>query len=487
MHDYEYKLLSYLKDHKFVSLNELATNLNLNIDSIRWSLEDLKKNRYIEVHESTDLVYKVSDEGKRDIDEGFPEIKLIELLESKGGKLELKVLDNKLGLVWAKKNGWIDITDGYAILNDNGKNALNNTYPQFSLLKTILDGNSKTEKLNESILVDLLKRKLIETKKSMHIDNISITNLGLEQLKSQKKEQKINNLTKEILLTKAWKDKKFEEYDINLKVPENYPALRHPMNEFLNFIRYKMLSMGFSETYGSIVESSFWVFDSLFSPQDHPTRDMQDTFFLSNPNKLDIDDKKLFESVKKMHLRNWKGTWKESIAEQPVLRTHTTSVSAHSIYSCRDSDFSNPIKLFTIDKAFRNESIDYKHLAELYQLDGIIIGKDLNMANLIKVLKDLYGSMNLDIKIQPSYFPFVEPGLEIQYFDKSHNDWIEMGGGGIIRKEITTAMGLNGATVLAWGLGLDRMLLSKANLDNLSDLYKNNIGWLKSRTDLNLE
>jgi phenylalanyl-tRNA synthetase alpha chain len=245
--------------------------------------------------------------------------------------------------------------------------------------------------------------------------------------------------------------------------------------------------MGFIEVAGPIVESAFWNFDALFSPQDHPTREMQDTFFLSNPKQLTIEDLELMARVKKMHTTAWKEKWSEEIASGAVLRTHTTSVSArymHKLASTMNANY--PLKLFSVGSVFRNESVDYKHLAELHQYDGIIVGDNLTLANLIDTLKKFYAKLGLtNVKIQPAYFPFTEPGLGAYYYDEEHGDTIELTGGGIIRKEITKAMGMN-KTVLAWGGGVDRLLLNKEifGMDSLLAAYKNNIGWLRSRGNL---
>ena len=164
-----------------------------------------------------------------------------------------------------------------------------------------------------------------------------------------------------------------ESTDINAPSEPVWPARPHPVREFINHVRDTWVSMGFIETMGPIVETAFWNFDALFSPQDHPTRDMQDTFFPSNPKEIEINDLALMKRVKNMHVTSWESVWQEELARQPVLRTHTTSVSAHNIQRLANAVGDSPLKLFSIGKVFRNESLDYKHLAELHQFDGIII------------------------------------------------------------------------------------------------------------------
>ncbi|MEM3883873.1 MAG: phenylalanine--tRNA ligase subunit alpha, partial [Methanothrix sp.] len=93
--------------------------------------------------------------------------------------------------------------------------------------------------------------------------------------------------------------------------------------------------------------------------------------------------------------------------------------------------------------------------------------------------------LGFKVKFKPSYFPFVEPGLEASYYDEEHGDWIELCGGGIIRKEITKALGTD-MRVIAWGAGLDRLMFKYLGINSLSELYKNDIGWLRKRKPIKL-
>ena len=118
--------------------------------------------------------------------------------------------------------------------------------------------------------------------------------------------------------------------------------------------------------------------------------------------------------------------------------------------------------------------------------EGIIIGNNLTLSNLLYTLKQFYAQLGMEnLVFRPAYFPFVEPGLEICYYDEKKKDTIELGGAGIIRKEITRAMGTN-KTVLAWGPGLDRLMFKTFNIDTLTELYKNDVGWLRKRNELRL-
>ena len=400
-------------------------------------------------------------------------------------------IKNEIALIWTKKNSWITIEKGQAKITDKGSQIAQGKTPYAykELLNKLSNADSqKTSKIiddNKDAINELRKRNLLEIVDKGSIRSIQITEKGASS--ELPTNEGIGALTRDILVTGKWRKEKLRSYDINASVEEIYPAREHPMHEFIDVIRDAWFNMGFTEVSGPIIESAFWNFDALFSPQDHPTRDMQDTFFLKNPPKIGIEDIALMGRVKKMHVKNWKDAWKEELAQQALLRTHTTSVSARYINQFANNTSSNsPVKLFSVGKVFRNESIDYKHLAELHQIDGIIIGNNLTLSNLIYTLKQFYSQIGMsNVIVKPSYFPFVEPGLEVDYYDEKKKDTIELCGGGIIRKEITKAMGTN-KTVLAWGGGVERLMFNALGIKTLTELYHNDIGWLRERKELEL-
>jgi len=242
--------------------------------------------------------------------------------------------------------------------------------------------------------------------------------------------------------------------------------------------------MGFDEMSGNMIESSFWVFDALFTPQDHPAREMQDTFFLSN-HESELPDKKIIKSVKESHetgisgSKGWGYSWEEKDARRTVLRTHTTSLSALKLYELSKSKLKKG-KFFSVGKVFRNETIDWKHGFEFYQSEGIVVDKDANFRHLLGYLKQFYKKMGFEkIRFRPSYFSYTEPSVEIDVFHPERKEWIELGGAGIFRPEITIPLLGENIPVLAWGQGFDRIIIDYYKIKDLRELYKNNITKLR--------
>jgi len=490
LHEYEIRILNLLKARKAADIDSIMQRSRLGKDTALWALENLASKGLVSIEREHEHVPRLTEEGKGYLN-GFPEERLAVKVSKLGGKADAAKISDQIGITWAKRNGWIKLEGNQLILTDSGKEmaAGRKGYPnrelldQISKMRTLPKGMFEK---NKDELNELSKRNLIEITEHGVITSIKLTEKG-RTTPADAGEEGIGALTRDMITKGAWKRERFRKYDINAPAEDVYPARLHPLHEFLDIIRSIWLNMGFTEVSGPIIESAFWNFDALFSPQDHPTRDMQDTFFLKNPSEISVEDIALMRRVKRMHTTGWKDKWREEVAKQAILRTHTTSVSARSINKFATADEkSYPLKFFSIGRTFRNESVDYKHLAEFYMVDGIIIGNNLTLSNLIHTLKQFYAQLGMaDLLFRPAYFPFVEPGLEIYYYDKGKNDSIELGGAGIIRKEITKAMGTN-KTVLAWGPGLDRLMFNSLGIASISELYRNDVGWLRRRKELRI-
>ncbi len=485
MHEYEAKLLDFLAKRGRASMEEMERGTGMGRDKLAWALESLDEKGAVEVKRERTIEAKVTKEGSGYRNE-FPEEALAKRIIS-AGRMRVSNINDQIALGWAKRNGWIRVDGGIVMLTEKGKGAASGAgYAQRTALSSLIRGDDPASVMAKAkdAWAALVKRNLIEVKETTAITDAALTKAGIGMNAGASVVAGQGELTREMISSGSWKSQKFREYDVNAPTEPSYPARLHPVREFTNTIRQKWFEMGFIEVEGPIIESAFWNFDALFSPQDHPTREMQDTFYLSNPKQLSIDDIALMGRVKKMHIEGWKESWSEQLAKSAVLRTHTTSVSARYMKRlAKAAESGYPTKMFSIGPVFRNEATDYKHLAELRQYDGIIVGDDLTLANLIHTLKSFYSRLGLDdVKLAPSYFPFTEPSLGFFYYDKERNDIIELCGGGIIRKEITRAMGLN-KTVLAWGGGVDRLLLNEKifGVGTLPELYKNDIAWLRSR------
>ncbi|VEN34985.1 unnamed protein product [Callosobruchus maculatus] len=317
------------------------------------------------------------------------------------------------------------------------------------------------------------KRKLIQevVVKSFNLTKGPDFSLTLTKLET--------DLTSDMLLAGSWKKLKFKDYNFEALGAPLESGYLHPLVKVRSEFRQIFLEMGFSEMpTNNYVENSFWNFDALFQPQQHPARDAHDTFFISDPkvsNKFPMD---YLERVKKVHSKGGYGSqgygydWKIEEAQKNLLRTHTTAVSARMLFKLAQQKEFKPIKLFSIDKVFRNETLDATHLAEFHQVEGLIADYNLTLGDLIGVFAEFFKKLGItQLEFKPAYNPYTEPSMEIFCFHPGLGKWIEIGNSGVFRPEMLLPMGLpEDVCVIAWGLSLERPTMIKYGFNNIRDL-----------------
>lgn len=473
--NYEYKILDYIKDKKDVNENSIGINENERIISSSISYLEFKK--LIDVRKEYKKTYSITDEGEEYLKNGFPEENLYNILMEKK-ELAVNEIKNylngkyKIAMANLAKLG-IKPVDGKLVYNNN---SLNNIFIE-SKKKLIEIKNKKypeEKKINEFI-----KRGLIKEKNNL-TRIININNNGLNALKNYENNDYIELLTPEILASGEWKNKKFRKYDLNSRVESINGAGLHPLTYLIDEIRKIFLDMGFTEMRGHYMEYTAWNMDMLFIPQDHPARDLQDTFYLKNDNEMEFEDPEILKIVRRVHEKGyknypgWNYKWSEKEAKKVILRTHTTVNTVRYLYHNREE----PQFVFSIEKVFRHESVDWKHLSELYQIEGSVYSKDANLSTLKWLLREFYSRLGFDnIKFLPSYYPYTEPSMDV-IVDINGRE-VEMGGSGIFRPEVTKPLGLK-SPVLAFGLGLERLAMIYYNLNDIREIYNSDLNWLKN-------
>lgn len=338
----------------------------------------------------------------------------------------------------------------------------------------------------------LTKRKQIVKLDAKKIVTISITHEGKTLSKNLSGDSgRVEKLTPEMIKTGSFQGKSFRSFDIKSQVPRYYYGRKHFVNDAIDYVKKIFLEMGFSEMKGSMVQTSFWDLDALFVPQDHPAREMQDTFYIKNPKDGEIS-KTLAPKVKLVHekgisaldkgatdSRGWGGNFSEEVSKKNLLRTHTTVISAQMIAQLKAADL--PAKFFSVDKVYRNEALDQKHLFEFHQVEGIIIDPNANFKNLLGYLKEFFKKMGYDdVRIRPGHFPYTEPSAEVEVYIKETDTWIELGGSGVFRPEVVVPLLGKDVPVLAFGLGLERIIVPYYGFRDIRLLYNNDLKVLRN-------
>uniref|UniRef100_A0A7R9V8F0 phenylalanine--tRNA ligase n=1 Tax=Chlamydomonas euryale TaxID=1486919 RepID=A0A7R9V8F0_9CHLO len=288
------------------------------------------------------------------------------------------------------------------------------------------------------------------------------------------------DLTAEMVQKGTWRTTEFKAYNFNALGVMPAGGHLHPLLKVRTQFRKIFTQMGFEEMpTNNYVESSFWNFDALFQPQQHPARDAHDTFFLTKPAAtVSGVAPDYLERVRDVHQNGGYGSagygysWKLAESQKNLLRTHTTAVSSRMLYKLAQDGF-RPAKYFSIDRVFRNERIDATHLAEFHQVEGLICDRGLTLGHLIGVLNQFFSRLGLPkLRFKPAYNPYTEPSMEIFSYSEQLKKWMEVGNSGMFRPEMLRPMGLpEDVNVIAWGLSLERPTMILYGIDNIRDLF----------------
>lgn len=413
----------------------------------------------------------LNEEAEEILAQGSHEIRLLnEVLKSLDG-LKISDVNTKLGAIGklgqgkAFKNGWIS-------KNDDKLVAKVTELPTDVTAEQLKEIKSTGNLTNKKDLTELKKRKLItlskiigyKVEKGPHFA-LTITNLETD-------------ITSDMITNNSWKDLKFKPYNFNSEGVFPQSGALHPLMKVREEFRQIFFSMGFTEMPSNqYVETGFWNFDTLFVPQQHPARDLQDTFYLKDPVKAGKpEDEEYWHNIKQVHESGKYGSigyrypWKEDESLRMVLRTHTTAISSAMLHKLAKDP--KPTRLFSIDRVFRNEAVDATHLAEFHQVEGVLAGYDITLGDLIGFMEDFFNKMGVtDLRFKAAYNPYTEPSMEIFAYHKGLGKWVEIGNSGMFRPEMLEPMGLpKNMRVLGWGLSLERPTMIKYGVSNIREL-----------------
>ncbi len=442
-----------------------------------------------------DVVKSYSLARKRYAAKGLAERRALKELDKAGGVLPISQLakSNKLekfevpiATGWLKKKKWAEIrkVGGETVLEmtTEGKKALKKSGADEDIIKQLADEDLLENEMDGIALKNLKGRKDILKENEVVKRTISLTEKGRSELeKGIELGKDVAQLTPKMLQTEEWKKADFRRYDISAFAPTLYGGRKHPLKEIIDQIREIFVAMGFQEVETGFVQSAFWNMDALFTAQDHPVRDLHDTFYLDQPSKMDLPDEDIVKKVKEVHENGgetgstgWGYQWSEEEAKKAMIRTHTTVNTVRYMVENPDP----PARIFSIGRVFRNESIDATHLPEFYQVEGIICEEGANFAMLCGLLREFLARLGFPkIRIRPGYFPYTEPSLEVDIFYKG--EWMELAGAGIFRPEVTEVHGVE-HPVLAWGFGLERLAIVLTGVKDLRELYVSDLDWLRN-------
>ena len=241
-----------------------------------------------------------------------------------------------------------------------------------------------------------------------------------------------------------------ERLDISMPGRKVLRGHLHPISRVLRELTAIFESMGFEIAEGPEVESEHYNFDALNVPKNHPARDLWDTF------------------------------WIKPLLSRLLLRTHTSPMQAR--YMEKNNP---PLRIIVPGRCFRHEATDATHDVQFYQLEGLMIGEKISLANLKGIIevffKRLFCDENLEVRFRPGYFPFVEPGVEVDIRLAQKGEWLEIAGAGMVHPEVFKAAGYNPHEWqgFAFGMGLDRITMMRYKIDDIRLFYSGNLRFIK--------
>ncbi len=485
LHPLERKVLPNLKNIKeFLELTK-ASNLS-EVETMR-ALQWLENRDALKIKKEVQEVIELDKNGTTYLKEGLPEKRLLKSLTKKPLSLQdaQKLLDKNelnisIGLL--KRKSAITFDKGIITITDQGKKLLTKDSLEEIFLKKLPTTTDKLEDQDKFALNELKSRKEIIKLDTKKIVTIELTDLGKKLTSMKLDPNLVDSLTPAII--RSGKPVKFRRYDVKINVPAISGGKRHYVRQAIDYARSIWTDLGFKEMEGPLLNTSFWNFDALFTAQDHPVRDLQDTFYIKNPKAGSLPNPKLVQQVKKAHeggianSKGWQYSWNPEEAMKNVLRTHTSVLSARTLAQIKKDQI--PAKYFAVGRCFRNETVDWSHLFEFNQTEGIVVDKDANFRNLLGYLKEFFNKMGYDkVRFRPAHFPYTEPSCEMDIFHPIHKKWVELGGAGVFRPELVIPLLGEDIPVLAWGPGFDRIIMEYYKITDLRDLYSSDLKKLR--------
>lgn len=502
LHPLEVKLLRHVTKDSVITTESIIANLGYNVGQCNQSFSWLcAKGCLEEVSRKTIVSYELTELGKEMADKGTPTERIFNLLKE-GTAFGLPEIAEKLGL---EKS---DIGSAYGALAKAGVVAMNEENKAFlkktdtpaditdtaALLKKGLNGPVLEESMTDrekALMGNISKKrgaagspyKMIEREEV--IFKLTAEGEATKQavIDANITGEEIGILTPEIIASGSWKTAQFRPYGLDAPVSRLIPGRHNPYGNYIQWVKDKLTALGFEEFDGPLVENEFWNGDALFMPQFHSARDIHDVYYVKDPVHCKEIEEPWLSNIAAAHenggntgSRGWQYKFDHEFTRRQVMRSQGTVLSAHQLTKAKV-----PGKYFGVVRCFRFDEVDATHGADFFQTEGIVIGKEANLKDLLGMLKlfatEIAGAT--DFKYVPGYFPFTEPSIEI-HIKHPVLGWFELGGSGIFRPEVTKSLGID-EPVLAWGLGIDRMAMMHLGINDIRDLFSPEIDAVRTR------
>lgn len=504
LHPLEIKVLLRYGQNDELTSERLKKDLNYKEGHANQAFSWLSgKNLLKEVSRTPHVYYELTDFGRKVADTGMAEPRIVSYLKENGAKTMQEIasalgLENKdVGSAFGslKKEGILSMGEG-GKASYTGSPLPERLTIADSLIKRAVEKNAPLEQSELSdrekeVMAGLTKKRGISETPFKTIERETVVSKLVGEFARVAQElraagisgNEFGEVTPDLLASGNWRKGVFRGYNISIPPARIIPGRTNPYVQFLESVKDKLCALGFQEFDGPLVETEFWNGDALFMPQFHAARDIHDVYRIKNPTHAKFIEEPYLSNVAAVHKnggntgsRGWNYEFDNEFTRRLIMRSQGTVLSAHQLHKAEI-----PGKYFGIARCFRYDKVDATHLSDFYQTEGIVLGEDVNLKTLLGFLEmfavEIAGAT--EVKYVPGYFPFTEPSIEV-HIKHPKLGWFELGGSGIFRPEVTKAMGID-VPVLAWGIGIDRMALMALGLNDLRELFCEDIEKVRLR------
>ncbi|AHG00583.1 phenylalanyl-tRNA synthetase subunit alpha [Halostagnicola larsenii XH-48] len=477
------------------SVDALAAATDLPPETVTGAVFELEEEGLVAVEERVDETVSITEEGREYVEEGLPEVRLYEAALEAGADadpvsmgqvigasgLEGQAVDIALSNYARKGYGSIDSGEITADPDaDPGTDSEANALGELADVTGSDGEESPVDSLEtDAETIDTLERRDLLERSETTVRSATLTELGVTELMAGiETAETVGQVTPELLTSGDWEDAAFAEYNVEADAEPAQSGKTHILRQTADRVKDVLVGMGFQEMEGPHVDADFWINDCLFMPQDHPARTHWDRFALAQPTHIDDLPADLVDRVERAHREGvgadgegYHSPWDEDFARALALRGHTTSLSARYLSGEEIGDLEPPQRFFSVEKVYRNDTLDPTHLLEFFQIEGWVMAEDLSVRDLMGTFEEFYAQFGItDIEFKPHYNPYTEPSFELFGTHPTTGELVEIGNSGIFREEMLEPLGVD-CDVMAWGLALERLLMLMYGFEDIRDIH----------------
>ncbi|WP_049937916.1 phenylalanine--tRNA ligase subunit alpha [Haloplanus natans] len=465
------------------TIEQLSEATGLKPETVTGAAFDLEDAGLVSVSATESVSYTITEEGEAYAEAGLPEVRLYRAAVDAGavddpvsmgaviGAADLDGPEVDIALANYARKGYGEVESGRITADPDADPE--SDAEATALAALVADAGAD----DEDALAELDRRGLVE-RSERAVRSVSLTDDGVTALmEGVEAAETVDRLTPELLASGEWADVEFTAYNVEADAPETRGGKVHILRQTAERVKDTLVGMGFREMDGPHADSEFWINDCLFMPQDHPARTHWDQFGLDVPPMGDIPAD-LLERVRSAHLEGvgpdgdgYHSPWTEAVAREIDLRGHTTSLSMRYLSGNEIGELDPPERFFSVEKVYRNDTLDPTHLLEFFQIEGWVMAEDLSVRDLMGTFEEFYEQFGItDLQFKPHYNPYTEPSFELFGTHPETGELIEIGNSGMFREEVLRPLGVD-CDVMAWGLALERLLMLMYGFDDIRDVH----------------